>query len=481
MKKMAAYTLAFLLAAGVTAPVCLSTVNASAERPSVVVIGDGIVSGAFLGEGEQSFADILQADLPAGAVFTVYAEDGYTTGDVLDLLDDTAVQGTLADADAIIVTAGIHDIMDDFMDLAYQYKDKYGVEKFSDLYTMSQEDLGATDPQLIDMSLALSRSVETYQESCRDNILQIGEKLSGYDAQLIAVNVYNSMDTIENFSSLSPNRKLGYNSIKNPIGTVLKDYVNAAYTEIAGTYGFEIVDAYTAFAGLAYQYTNLDEMEVDPNAAGHAWLAAAVEEVLDPAILTAEPQESFTYEIAEQGCPYCLAEDAAFSAEKLIGAVKVTDAATGQATLQKPADMGADRFAFSVDGKEASPAGSYTAPYYIGSVTAAYDGQPVSGECPVMIGKKGDADLDGQVSVNDATAVLKYVSMSLFGEGYVYSDAAEDAQLEGLSYCLADVDGESVDHGADGSELGVSDATMILKYIAMSMFEDPDWSECLAK
>lgn len=480
MKKVAAYTLAFLLVAGVTAPACLSTVNASAERPSVVVIGDSIVSGAFLGEGERSFADILQADLPAGAVFTVYAEDGYTSGDVLALLDDTAVQGTLADADAIIVTAGIHDVMDDFMDLAYQYKDKYGVEKFSDLYTMSQEDLGATDSQLIDMSLALSRSVETYQESCRDNILQIGEKLSGYDAQLIAVNVYNSMDTIENFDALSPNRKLGYNSIKNPIGTVLKDYVNAAYTEIADTYGFEIVDAYTAFAGLAYQYTNLADMEADPNAAGHAWIAAAVEEVLDPAILNAEPQESFTYEIAEQGSPYCFAEDAAFSAEKLIGAMKVTDAA-GHATLQRPADMGADRFAFSVDGKEVSPAELYTAPYYIGSVTVTYDGQPVGGECPVMIGKKGDADLDGQVSVNDATVVLQYAAQSLFGEGYVYSDAAEDAQAEGLAYCLADVDGASVSHGADGSELGTVDASLILKYVAMSMYEEPDWSECLPK
>ena len=463
MKKIVAYTLALVLAAGVTANACPATVTASAESLSVVVIGDGIVSGASLGEGEQSFADILQADLPAGVGFTVYAEDGYTSGDVLNLLDDPAVQGTLADADAIIVTAGIHDVMDEFMDLAYQYKDKYGVEKFSDLYTMSQDDLGATDSQLISMSLALSRSVENNQESCRDNILQIGQKLSQYDAQLIALNVYNSMDTIENFDSLSSTRQLGYNSIKNPIGTVLTDYVNAAYTEIAGSYGFEIVDTYTAFAGLAYRYTNLNDMEVNPNAAGHTWLAAAVEEVLDPAILNAEPLESFTYEIAE----------------KLIGAVKVTNAVTGQATLQKPADMGADRFAFSVDGKAVSPAELYTAPYYTGSLTVTYDGQPVNGICPVMIGKKGDADLNGQLDVDDASAVLQYTAMSMFGDGYVYSDAAEDAQAEGLSYYLADVDGESVSHGADGSELGTTDASLILKYIAMSMFGAADWADCL--
>ena len=278
MKKIAAYMLAVLLAAGATANACPATVTASAERPSVVVIGDSIVSGAFLGEGEQSFADMLQADLPAGVGFTVYAEDGYTSGDVLNLLDDPAVQGTLADADAIIVTGGIHDVMDGFMELAYQYKDEFGVEKFSDLYTMSQEDLGATDNQLISMSLALSKSVKVNQESCRDNILQIGQKLAQYDAQLIALNVYNSMDTIENYDSLSITRQLGYDSIKNPIGDVLTKYVNAAYSEIADTYGFEIVDTYTAFAGLAYQYTNLDDMEVNPNAAGHTWLAAAVEE-----------------------------------------------------------------------------------------------------------------------------------------------------------------------------------------------------------
>ncbi|MBR0485728.1 MAG: hypothetical protein IJJ69_13305 [Oscillospiraceae bacterium] len=105
----------------------------------------------------------------------------------------------------------------------------------------------------------------------------------------------------------------------------------------------------------------------------------------------------------------------------------------------------------------------------------------------VYIGVKGDASLNGTVNANDAAIVLKYAAA--FGAGLdpvLFS--ADDAELEAFAYFLAEVTGESEDHGVHDSlgnvqtvaDLNASDAAFILKYAAQAGAGlDPDWYEIL--
>ncbi len=83
----------------------------------------------------------------------------------------------------------------------------------------------------------------------------------------------------------------------------------------------------------------------------------------------------------------------------------------------------------------------------------------------IFVGVKGDANLDSVANANDAAEVLVYAATKgANGSATLYSD--EDVALETLAYFLADVDGESRDCGADGSDLNALDAAGILVFAA---------------
>ncbi len=114
----------------------------------------------------------------------------------------------------------------------------------------------------------------------------------------------------------------------------------------------------------------------------------------------------------------------------------------------------------------ASPADLHvTAPQTVDTVLTA-EGSSLPGT--YCIGLKGDADMDGVVSVDDATAVLRYVTRKLF-------DA--DAQIsagtdwdEDFVYFLADTVGNSTNAGADGSAVDTTDASEILRCVVEQLF-----------
>ncbi len=96
----------------------------------------------------------------------------------------------------------------------------------------------------------------------------------------------------------------------------------------------------------------------------------------------------------------------------------------------------------------------------------------------VYIGVKGDADLNGVVDAADASAVLVYAATVAVTSGDVALYSKVGDGLENLAYFLADVDGESTDHGEDGSELDAGDASYILVYAALdgSSSEGVSWA-----
>ena len=129
----------------------------------------------------------------------------------------------------------------------------------------------------------------------------------------------------------------------------------------------------------------------------------------------------------------------------------------------------------------------------------------------VYIGVKGDTNLSGFVQADDGAAVLVYAAN--FGAGNEAKIYEEDAQviadlsltelevktMEDFVYFLADVNGESEDHGATdnatgttstydadgklvevGSPLNAKDAAAILVYAAdFGAGNDPNWYDTL--
>ena len=94
----------------------------------------------------------------------------------------------------------------------------------------------------------------------------------------------------------------------------------------------------------------------------------------------------------------------------------------------------------------------------------------------LLIGKKGDTNLDGKVDVEDAVLVLQYYAKKAAGlESTLLEQATNEEEI--LSYFLSDIDTCSQNQGTDGGELSVEDAVQILTYYAQAAAgNNPVWS-----
>lgn len=282
VKRCTAAVLAAILA------VSASIASASAEsKCKIVVIGDSISA-----DGEGSYVDLITKQ--TGAEVINFAKDDCTTGSLLADLDSQAFQTELSDADVILVTVGMHDAMDPFMAKTHEWMDTFGFESFRDVFTAQLSDYGLTEDALNDyfdeIKIALRDEVD--YEASAANMLSIGEKLSAYtDAQVIYQTNYNCINTIEDIGSLSDKRQYAYNSICRNVTYYLNKGANASMSTIASAYGGTVIDVFTGFDGLAYKYVNLDKLDLNPNAAGHQWIA---EQILNVMVIPDDPTEEPT-------------------------------------------------------------------------------------------------------------------------------------------------------------------------------------------
>lgn len=157
---------------------------------------------------------------------------------------------------------------------------------------------------------------------------------------------------------------------------------------------------------------------------------------------------------------------------ELISEVTYEDGTTDTSAVEAAATCGqspADLYAQQTNGT------------YIDEVAFSLDSQPLQqadGTAytkKLLIGKKGDANLDGKVDVDDAVAVLQYYAQKAAGLQPSMNESFTEEQNI-LSYFLADIDTCSQNQGADGGALSVEDAVQILTYYAQqSAGLEPTW------
>ncbi len=102
----------------------------------------------------------------------------------------------------------------------------------------------------------------------------------------------------------------------------------------------------------------------------------------------------------------------------------------------------------------------------------------------VNVGLRGDANGDAVVDAEDASKVLAYAANRGSGKPASLTGAATtaEASVEKMYYFLADVVGQSLSCGEDGSMLDATDASTILLYAArIGAGVETEWSEVMGE
>lgn len=249
---------------------------AKAEAMNIVVLGDSIALGSTPdGTNVTSYAQLVQAHY--GAQMSVFATEHCTTDELLVTLEDAQVQAALESADIILVNIGMHDILDPFLVEAENLKNEFGFENFFDVFSAQLSDYGITDQnELLTYSNALTTAARSNMKTCGANIKTIGSKLDAYcgdGTRIVYQKAYNMMDNLPFYDTLSENRQLAYDKIRNPIGAILDEFVNENIDAVIKKKDYAMaVDAYTFFAGKANTYTYLSRLDMNPNAKGQQFL-----------------------------------------------------------------------------------------------------------------------------------------------------------------------------------------------------------------
>ena len=384
--------------------------TAEAATKKMVVIGDSISFGKGLADSSKSFVSL--AGSYYGLEVVNLAKDVCTTADLATTLDDPSVKAQLAQADVIVFTAGMQDVMTPFMEEAENFKQMTGADfkTLKEMFDMSSNDLtyvpteSELKRELVKLTVALRSNMETGSE----NILKIGEKLSAYpNAKVVCANVYNPLSLIEGYDAMNGNKKLGYDTIKNAAEEATKDNLDAAYAQLASKNGITVIDAYTKFNTLAYKYTGLNSMNYEPNELGHQWYGEQLTDALKD-VLQKAPQTTST------------------------SATTTTKATTTTTTTTKATTT-------------TTKATTTTTAATTTTTTAA----TTTTTAPVKKHALGDVSGDGVINAKDANYVL--VAAAKIG-------TKQDSGLSKEAYEAADVNGDK--------SINAKDANSILRYAA---------------
>lgn len=277
-----------------------------------------------------------------------------------------------------------------------------------------------------------------------------------------------------------------------PAGTVLNGYHNAyswsltgseaqegvsflGYTDEFPFFSFDIVirkDTPDDIYHISFSETDCRLITASRTRLPLQFIGTSITVGATSATITNDPSNLDTIcAFAENDQPLTLSQ---FSNATITGRVTYNDNSMKNGTMQD---------ALTAD---TSPAALYTAanaaytiqdiPFYCGSdVVPVYHSNATPYTKKVMVGKKGDANLDGVVGVEDAVCVLTYYAKKSAGLPAKLNENF-DSDQETLAFFLADIDTCSQNQGEDGNSLSVEDAVQILTHYAQSAAQlSPIW------
>ena len=242
----------------------------------VLVIGDSITTGFGLEgydkgrDNVQSYANLLKADfkseLTAGEQkFINKGIDGQEATQLLEALKDGKYDSDLKDCDLVLISIGGNDLMHTLFGFFSDNSD-YGIQ-ISDLLT--DHSVGDLIKALAELSKVLEQRLATYNTT----IAEIGDYINEKsDARIIVQTLYNPLDTREK-------PKLFMAFVRSKINT-LNEEILANAKDAQGNERYETADVFAAFAGQGDKLTNINKMDIHPNADGHKLIYETLDSVI---------------------------------------------------------------------------------------------------------------------------------------------------------------------------------------------------------
>lgn len=281
-KKFGKFTAA-IMAAAVAISCEFSALNAFADSdgdftvevsvpPKIVFMGDSIAAGYGLdGYTEEdkskcaSYANIISAvfdsALPDEANFTSenVAKDGLTSSAMLKTLKEGGYDSEIHDADAIVVSIGGNDLLSVF-------------------FKMLKSDNSFTD--IVEQLVSLGDSLDERLDGFESNLPQIVDELHSRSggSRIFVQTLYNPFDGYK----ISALDELGDEKIGR-----LNEIISENSDDGNGGENYIVVDVAKAFADRADELTNIGDMDIHPNADGHAEIARVITPIIE--------QQTYTY------------------------------------------------------------------------------------------------------------------------------------------------------------------------------------------
>lgn len=252
------------------------TEKATAEvPPKLVFLGDSIPAGYGL-EGysredlyqSRSYCNILgqeykqELELTCGHEMVNLAVEGDTSSQLLEHLSSGEFDEGLADSDAVVISIGGNDILEIFIDYIHENAGYSNGE-----FNINDVDLWGVISGFGDMEDKLDEALDGYDDNLKQIIDLVREKTSG---EIYVQTLYDPFD------------ELGIPVIcdkaSDKIGR-LNDIVNS-YANYGSTHFYTVIDLVPAFEGKSEELTNIDDIDIHPNAQGHEVIATLVDEQL---------------------------------------------------------------------------------------------------------------------------------------------------------------------------------------------------------
>ena len=249
------------------------TSTASAETPTVLVLGDSISTGYGLSDTDNSYASLV-ADY-YGATCVNYAQDGLKAEELKVKLENGDYDTELSKADYVLISIGGNDVLAPALEIIQKVTKEYGYEV--DSYKNVKELLSAfssKDQEMVDKVIEeLGNNVfpkKVSRDYVKPCIKYVSEHTNG---KVVFQTVYNPFSVNTSSSEWAP-----YKNRLDNINTKMDMYCNTMkkyYVEAADeNNNAQLLDSYANFAGHGETLTNIESIDIHPNQAGHLYLAA---------------------------------------------------------------------------------------------------------------------------------------------------------------------------------------------------------------
>lgn len=369
---------------------------------NILALGDSITAGVGVNDYSESYVSILSEYLENP--IDNRAESGMKSGELLSMVQsDSSVRDSIQNAEVILVSIGANDIMSPILETEIvQETDADGnpTKVFKVLnFNNPEEMLNSLDAKTrVKFQREITKAMPVAVATANENITAIAEEIKSLnsDADLIFQTVYDPLSITNDTTTLSENAISKINIMSSSMvyqylngsgenGTLIPIGLNS---NIKDNENIQTVDIYENLLCNAWYYTNLKDMDVHPNAIGHMVIAASI---VNSGCVPKGNGEAFAKAYANSGASETLA----------------TQNANTNAIVQ---------------GLISAPPAVYTL---------------------------GDVDMNGDISVDDASSVLTQYANHAAGNGNVFNVLARRA---------CDVD--------ENGEISVDDASIILEFYA---------------